>query len=346
MKRALFILCLAMTVCAIAVAGGSSASGPAPSSSPGTQPAALEKVEFLLNWRITADHSPYYIALEKGWYKDEGLDVNVTIGQGSGFSVQACDTGKADLSISDAPVPVSLRQDGAKIKIIGVIFDKHPNTAWFWKNSGISKPQDLVGKSVAVPATDGHKVMWPAFAKLVGIPADSVRFINIDAAAKIPSLASKNADVTFELFTSEPFFRSAMGDNFGYFLWSDYGYDAYAHSYIASDDVIQKRPEMLRKMMKTNYRAWQYALQNPKEAIEILSKYHSINKDEYEASLYVVMEFFKTDRYKNTGIGYIDPNRIKVTYDLVNEYQKKLSFPVSDCFDSKFLPDPMYKYNF
>jgi hypothetical protein len=58
------------------------------------------------------------------------------------------------------------------------------------------------------------------------------------------------------------------------------------------------------------------------------------------------MEFFKTDRYKNTGIGYLDPVRIKATYDLVNEYQKPLSFPVNDIFDSQFLPNPKYKFNF
>jgi NitT/TauT family transport system substrate-binding protein len=189
--------------------------------------------------------------------------------------------------------------------------------------------------------------MWPAFAKMVNIPADNVTFINIDASGKIPSLVSKNCDVTFELFTSLPFFKTAMGaDNVGYFLWSDYGYDAYAHSYIASDDTIKNRPEMLKKMLKVNYRGWQYALEHPAEAIDILAKYHPINKEEYVESLYVVMEFFKTDRYKNTGIGYIDPNRIKVTYDLVKEYQKPLSFQVNDCFDSSFLPNPMYKYNF
>ena len=336
MKRVLIVLCLALAVSAIAAAKGAGES----------QPGALEKVEFLLNWRIDASQPPYYVALDKGWYRDEGLDVNITIGQGSGFSVQAIDTGRADISISDAPVPVSMRQDGANIKIIGIIYDKHPNTAWFWKNSGINTPRDLAGKSVAVPATDGHRVMWPAFANLIGIPADSVRFINIDAAAKITSLASRNADLTFELFTSEPFFRSAMGDNFGYFLWSDYGYDSYAHSYITSDDVIAKRPDMLRKILKVNYRAWQYALDNPVEAIEILSKYHPINKDEFLASFNVLKEFFRTDRYKNIGIGHIDAGRMKTTYDLVNQYQKPLTFPVTDIFDNRFLPSPMYKYNF
>src|SRR3974390_1908084 len=68
-------------------------------------PAPLEKVDFLLNWKVTGDHSPYYVALKKGWFKEAGLDVNIIIGQGSGYSVQAIDSGKADIAISDAPVP-------------------------------------------------------------------------------------------------------------------------------------------------------------------------------------------------------------------------------------------------
>jgi NitT/TauT family transport system substrate-binding protein len=340
MKKGFIVFCLVLAVCGFAAAGGSSASGG------GSKSAGPEKVEFLLNWKITADHSPYYIALEKGWYKEAGLDVNIIVGQGSGYSVQVIDAGKADIAISDAPVPVTMRQDGAKVKLIGIIYDKHPNCSWFRKSSGIKTPKDLAGKTAAIPPTDGHKVMWPAFAKLAGISADSIKFINIDAAAKVPSLANKNCDVTFELFISEPFFKTALGDDLGYFLWSDYGFDAYAHSYITGDDTIKNKPEMLRKMLNVNYRAWQYALNNPKEAIEILAKYHPINKDEYVASLNVIMEFFKTDRYKNIGIGYIDPARIKTTYDLVNEYQKPLSFPVTDVYDSSFLPSPMYKYNF
>lgn len=307
----------------------------------------LEKVDFQLNWKVTGDHSPYYVALEKGWFAEEGLDVNIIVGQGSGYSVQTVDSGKAHIAISDAPVPITTREKGAKVKIIGIIFDKHPNASFFWKNSGINTPKDLAGKTVAVPATDGHKVMWPAFAKQIGVDPNSVKFVNIDAAAKVSALASKSADVVFELYTGKPFMEVAIpAADLGWFVWSDYGFDAYAHSYITSDALIQQNPEMLRKFLKVAYRAWDFTLKNPKEAIEILSKYHPINKDEYLANLMVVIEFFKTDRYRNYGIGYIDPQRIKTTYDLVDQYQSKLSFPVQDCFDNRFLPNPPYKYNF
>jgi NitT/TauT family transport system substrate-binding protein len=307
---------------------------------------AEEKVEFLLNWTISADHSPYYIALEKGWFKEEGLDVNVTLGQGSGYAVQAIDAGKADISIADATTPFTLRQKGAKIKIIGIIFGKNPNNAYFWKDTGIKTPKDFAGKTVAVPATDGHKVMWPAFAKIVGVDPKSVRFINIEPAAKAAALASRNADILFELYTTYPQMAKGVPQGqLGNIIWADYGYNIYAHSYITSDDVIAKRPGILKKFLKAAYRAWDYALTHPEEAIEILSKYHPINRTDYLESFKIVQDVFKVDDYMNHGIGYISAERMQDTWNLVNEYQVPLTYKLSDIYDNSFLPDPMYKYN-
>jgi NitT/TauT family transport system substrate-binding protein len=333
MKKFVRVLAVSSAVCGLALAV------PAAGAEP-------EKVEFLLNWTISSDHSPYYIALEKGWFKEEGLDVKVTLGQGSGYAVQAIDAGKADVSIADAPTPFTLREKGARIKIIGAIFGKNPCNAYFWKDSGIKTPKDFAGKSIAVPATDGHKVMWPAFAKLIGVDPKSVRFINIEPAAKAAALASKKADILFELYTTYP--QMAKGvppGQLGNFIWADYGYKAYAHSYIASDETIAKRPEMLKKFLKAAYRAWEYALTHPEEAIEILSKYHPINRADYLESFRIVQDVFKVDDYKNQGIGYISAERMQDTWNLVNEYQTPLSYKLNDIYDASFLPNPMYKFN-
>lgn len=311
-------------------------------------PEELQKMNFQLNWKVMGDHAPYYVALKKGWFEEEGLDVNIIIGQGSAYTVQALDTGKAEMGISDAPVPIKLRAEGANIKIVGIIFDKHPNSMYFWKDSGITKPSDIAGKTVAVPASDGHKVMWPAFARLIGVDPGDVKFVNIEPAAKVAALASRNVDVVFELYTGKPFMEKAIpAEELGYFIWADYGFNAYAHSYIARDDVIENNPEMIRKFLKAAYRAWKFTLENPEEAIEILSEYHPINKDDYVVNLEVMMDFFKTDRYAKNGIGYIDPDRIQETVDTVSNYMDvDINFPLSDIYNSDFLPNPMYYYEY
>ncbi len=306
------------------------------------------KMDFLLNWKISGDHAPYYVALEKGWYDEVGLDVNVVLGQGSGFTVQSVDTGKAQMGIADAPVAVAGRAKGANVTIVGIIFDKHPNSMFFWNDSGIVEPQDLVGKTVAVPASDGHKVMWPAFARLIGIDPDSVEFVNIEPAAKVAALAGHRADAVFELYTGQPFMAKAIpADELGNILWADYGFDLYAHSYVANNDVVENNPELIRRFLDATYRAWEFTLQNPEEAIEILAKYHPINQDDYLANLMLVREFFMTERYKNEGIGYIDADRAQKTLDMVAEYQGvDIEFTAQEMFNNSFLPTPMYTFDF
>lgn len=302
-----------------------------------------EHVEFLLNWTISADHAPYYVALDKGWYQEAGLDVNVVIGQGSGYSAQAIDAGKADIAISDAPVVFGLREDGAEIKIIGIVFDNHPNSMYFWDESGIKEPKDLVGKTVCVPETDGHKIMWPAFAAMIGVDPASVEFINIESTAKVASLASHNCDCVFELRTGAPNFEAAIPEG-GYsnILWADYGFECYAHSYITSDSYAAENPETLKKFLDVTCRAWEYTLNNPEEAIEILSKYQPINAEALLKSLYIEFDFLKTDRFKTSGVCSINADKMQATYDLVNTYQKELSFDVTDIFDASFLPETPY----
>ena len=223
------------------------------------------------------------------------------------------------------------------------MFDNHPNSMYFWDDSGITKPQDIVGKTVAVPETDGHKVMWPAFAAMIGVDPDSVEFINIESTAKVSALASHNADVVFELYTGYPNFESAIPEGgFSNILWADYGFECYAHSYITSDKYAEQNPEVLKKFMDVTCRAWEYVLNNPEEAVDILSQYHSINKDDVLKALKIEFAFLKTDRFKTNGVCSISDEKMQATYDLVNNYQTKLSYTVDQIYDKSFLPETPY----
>ena len=100
---------------------------------------APTKIDFQLNWKISGDHvrrrGHREGVVQAGGPRRQRHD----IGQGSGFAVQMVDAGKAQIGIADAPVPIEGRTKGAKVKIVGIIFDKHPNAMFFWKDSGIVK---------------------------------------------------------------------------------------------------------------------------------------------------------------------------------------------------------------
>src|SRR5437870_12945389 len=91
---------------------------------PGAQ--SPQKVVFALNWFAVGDHAAYWVALEKGYYKAKGLDVELQNSKGSGDSIAQVDTGRADVGLADSAVVIAAVRRGAEIKAVGMLLDKTP----------------------------------------------------------------------------------------------------------------------------------------------------------------------------------------------------------------------------
>src|SRR5689334_23947800 len=115
-----------------------------------------EKVVFALNWFAVGDHAAYWVALDKGYYKARGLEVELQNSKGSGDSIAKVDTGRADVGLADAVVVIPRVAQGAKIRIVGAVFDNTPLNIWTRKDTGITKPKDLEGKLLAAPPGDSQ----------------------------------------------------------------------------------------------------------------------------------------------------------------------------------------------
>src|SRR3989454_12589239 len=159
---------------------------------PGAQ--SPQKVVFALNWFAVGDHAAYWVALERGYYRTKGLEVELQNSKGSGDSIAKVDTGRADIGLADAVVIIPRIAQGAKIKVVGVVFDNTPLNIWTRKDTGIARPKDLEGKTLAAPPGDAQRQLFPAFAKLNGIDEARVQWVNIEPAAKFVALAEKRAD--------------------------------------------------------------------------------------------------------------------------------------------------------
>src|SRR6201987_5096148 len=84
---------------------------------------AQEKFTFALNWFAVGDHAAYWVALEKGYYRDKGLDVELQNSKGSADAIAKVDTGRADIGLADATVVIPRVAQGARIKVVGAVFD-------------------------------------------------------------------------------------------------------------------------------------------------------------------------------------------------------------------------------
>src|SRR3954465_2285860 len=141
---------------------------------------AQQKVVFALNWFAVGDHAAYWVALDKGYYKAKGLDVELQNSKGSGDSIAKVDTHRAELGLADAVVVIPRIAQGAKLKIVGAVFDNTPLNIWTRKDTGITKPKDLARKLLAAPPGDSQRPLFPAFAKVNGIAATKDRCRTIE----------------------------------------------------------------------------------------------------------------------------------------------------------------------
>jgi len=300
-----------------------------------------QKVVFALNWFAVGDHAAYWVALEKGYYKARGLDVELQNSKGSGDSLAKVDTNRADVGLADAAVVIPRIAQGARVKIVGVVFDHTPLNFWMWTSSGITRPKDLEGKTLAAPPGDAQRQLFPAFAKLHGIDTAKVKWLSIEPAAKFVSLSEKRADVVADYLTGLPFYEKAIGrENLASMPWHKHGFDIYSMAVVASEKTLAERPKVLREFVAASYLGWRDVMESPKAALEIFKKrVPEIDLALIEPNLRLGLELMKTDRYAKHGIGWMDRAKMCATVELINTYMPDMPRRVGcdEVFTNEFL---------
>lgn len=320
------------------------ATGCAVGSAGPLQPGEDGRIPLTLTVNFTAegDHSPYYVAKEKGWYADAGLDVTVEFSKGSIDAAQRAVTGKTDIAIADTGPVVAINGNGGNLKMVGMLFDQAPQAIFTTRSTGIREPADLVGKKVAVPNGDTQRILFPALASVNGFDPADVQLINIAPSAKYGALASGAVDAIFNFSTGDPYVKKAVGaDNSVLIPWREHGLRLYGNGIVVTTDWLGHNADVLRKFLAVSYRAWAYTMDNPDEAIAILKRaVPQIDETTYRQNLRLVLELFRSKDYAEHGIGWIDRDRMCDTVATIQEYiPMQTRMPCEQLYTTEYLPD-------
>lgn len=283
---------------------------------------AEEKFTFALNWFPVGDHAAYWVALDRGYFKQHGLDVTLENSKGSGDVVAKVDTGRADAGVADAAVVIASIARGTQLKAVGMVFDKTPLNFFSLKSNPALKPKDLEGRSIGAPPGDGQRQMWPAFAKLTGVDPNKVTWVNIEPSAKTAALAEKRVDAIGDYTTGLPLHEKAVGPGGVVMMpWVEFGFDMYSLSIVASDKTMKERAQALRGFLEAAYMGWRDVMQDPKAAMAIFKKQvPEIEVAALEPNMMMGLQLMKTPRYAEHGIGWIEEKKMCQSVELVNTY--------------------------
>jgi NitT/TauT family transport system substrate-binding protein len=304
-----------------------------------------DKMTLQLNWFHLADHSPIYMALKKGYYREEGLELNVVRGAGSADSAKKIDLSQAEVGISDAPTVITAISKGASLRMVAVVFDKAGNNAFFKKSANIRSPKDLVGKKIAVPPADSHRVLWPAFAALNKIDPNAVTLVNVKPEGKQAIVAAGEVDASFDLYTSYAIWEKVLGKGqVGHLLWADYGLPIYGHTYFVNTALEKKNPKLIERFLRATHKGWRDAHANPAEAIDaMVAAVPGLDRDALFNTTPQIMDLCITERSRSHGIGWIEEGLMQRTIDVTfasNKPEKpvKAADVYTNAYSSKVKP--------
>jgi len=302
----------------------------------------LEKITFLLDFTPYGKHAPFFAALDKGFWKDAGFDVTIVKGEGSATTISSYAAGTVDFAFSDTPTLILARSKGAMVKVAAIIHDKSLYAVGTLEENNIKTPQDLKGKRIGASVGDASRVMFPAFAKLNGIDADSVRWIDMTPPARAASLILGQVDAVVLFLTETPTFSAKAkeaGKHWKDFPYADYGLDLYSHGLLVRDDLIAKQPDRVKRFVESTMKAWAWSIEHPQEALAIFLKYNpAVDPDQAREHFRIAIKHLLTDTAKRDGIGYIDAEKMKRTIDFVSQSFNVKGVSADDVYTNQFIP--------
>jgi NitT/TauT family transport system substrate-binding protein len=307
------------------------------------QPARLKMV---LNWRYQGPQSYFFMAQDRGYFKEAGIDLTIDQGDGSGAAVGKVASGAYDVGFGDINALIQLagqRPEPAPVAV-KMLYNTPPFTIAVRKDGPIRTPKDLEGRVIGGPANDGALRLFPAFCKRAGIDPSKVKITNMSPNLRENMLQRGQVDGVFGFVNTIRFSaRLAKIDadkQWNFLMYSDYGMDLYSNAIIVSRKLAQENPNVVRGLVRAINRGLVDMLKDPKASIAYVKKREGLINDtiEYDRLIATMKDEMSHPEIQKIGVGDVDDQRLLRSIEtLVESSQLKRTPTVSEIFDRSFL---------
>jgi NitT/TauT family transport system substrate-binding protein len=279
-------------------------------------------VKFTLDFISLGRHAPWYVALGKGYYREEGLNVTILPAKGTADAIRSVAAGVTELGFIDIPSLVAAGSAGAAIKIVAVNYQKPPYCV-FSLNPGanITEPGQMANLELGSSTGSFVPKIWAAFMEMNKVDSRTLKVVNIDPASRVPMLAAGKVQSIDLFIMSEPSIRRAVSNAKPVCLFAgDYGLEIYANSIGVTEEFLDKNPEVVKKFVRASLRGWKDALANPEEAARIQLQYvKALDPEIIKEELAIVRRLAVTPDVEKNGFGWVALERMKSTVDFINK---------------------------
>lgn len=265
---------------------------------------ALDQVRMRLDWVFGTEHSGIFVASEKGYFKQEGIDVQIMAGEGSSVTVKLVGTGDVDFGYATADQAVLAADRGLPVVTTAVILQSNPVGIVFPKSSGIKTLKDLYGKKLGLQIKSAVERQWRAIVKMQDIDTTKIDEVPADLAiAKL--IVAKRIDAGVAFFFNDGLQPVTEGIDMDWILFRDLGLPMYSSGLIVNAETIKKNPDLVRRFTRAFVKGWEYAKAHPDEAYALTIKANPMLDNKYnKLKLPAVLSLTESNDTKTHGIGY------------------------------------------
>ena len=303
---------------------------------------AADKVTIVLDFTISGYHAPFFVAQDKGYFKQAGLDVTITRGYGSGDTVKKLASGAIDVGFHHPAPLIMANTEGANLRIVMGYFNQEMCATYSAvEHANVRTPKDIEGKIWGGPPGDVCTIMLPALAERTGFDVNKVKMQQMDAPQRLPLLAAGRITVTGSFYDKDVLFKKALEQSGKTMVTMRYApYIAlYSNAIVVSQTMIDAKPAVVEKVVVALLKGFKDTVANPDEAARIVSKlYPEVDKEYVRSSVDSLLEGMWDETSKAKGIGTIDAKKMQGTRDIVVKHWKlKTEPPVESLFTNRFV---------
>ena len=304
-------------------------------------------IKFSLDFKFEGPSAPFLVAIDKGYFKAEGLDVTIDSSAGSVEPINRVASGTYDMGFADINSLIKFRDanPGNPVKPVFMLYNKPAFAIIGRKSRGVTKPKDLEGHVLGAPPQDGAYAQWKIFVQANDIDASKVKIEAVGFPVREPMLQNGQVDAIAGFSFSSFINLKSMGvptDDIVVMLMADHGVNLYGNSIIVNPKFAAEKPEAVKGFLRAFVKGLKDTVKDPATAVDAVIKRNDVAKKpvELERLKMALQDNILTPEVKANGFGGVVEERLAKSIDQIAlTYEFKHGKPkAADVFDASFLP--------
>src|SRR5258707_2316172 len=276
-----------------------------------------ERLTVRFTWKLKGEYAPLCVALEKGYYNAEGLDVQLSEGNGAQNVLKVLAAGNEKFGYGPAVAAAQAVSLGLPVKVVALYQTSAPMGVIAFPDTPLKGPKDLEGKRLAISVGETFGDMIRPFTRINNVDLGKIQLIQMDASARTTQFLTRKVDVMSVYLSNElPQIEKRAGVKFNVIKVTDFGLSVLGSSMYVSNAFAEQNPETVKKLLRATAKGYRDAMADPKEAAKMMASHMAVPEQPDVLEQQVEATMLSTNAPPGKPIGWQADADWRMTLDL------------------------------